>query len=173
MGLFFEMLSAINNPAQQGSVDQLRTVMNSAQQLGGGRIDPSTLQTVLSTVGGLIRPALQQQRLGGENPLGNLVGQVAGAGAGSGALQSLLNPQLQEQLVQGIAQKTGLDASTLQTMLPGILSAVTGFLNLGAGTPGGQGTNPVLNTFLDSDKDGDVDLGDVFKFASRFLNPSN
>jgi hypothetical protein len=41
---------------------------------------------------------------------------------------------------------------------------------LGAPTPGSIGTNPLLTGFLDGDKDGDVDLGDVFKFATRFLN---
>jgi len=42
---------------------------------------------------------------------------------------------------------------------------------MGASTSGVGGSNSLLNTFLDSDRDGDTDLGDVFKFANRFLNP--
>jgi hypothetical protein len=33
-----------------------------------------------------------------------------------------------------------------------------------------QGSNPVLNTFLDADGDGDVDITDAMSMAGRFLN---
>ena len=43
---------------------------------------------------------------------------------------------------------------------------------MGSGKHGGVPTkNGILNAFLDSDRDGDVDLGDAFKFGMRFLNP--
>ncbi|MGL5509753.1 MAG: hypothetical protein ACRDB1_09060, partial [Microcoleaceae cyanobacterium] len=100
MGLFFEVLSAINNPNQKATIEQLGSMVGSVQQLATDKnIDASTMQTVMSTVGGFLRPALQQQKsLGGMDQLQNLIGQVAGGGGagggGLGMLSSLLAPQL-------------------------------------------------------------------------------
>lgn len=169
MGLFFEILKSINNPNQQGSVDQLSTVMNTVQQVGATRgINSSTLQTVMSALSGLIRPALQES--GGLPSTENLVTQLGSGNFGAATLPSFMTPQLQQQMVQVIAQKTGLSASTLQALLPGVITTAMGFLGMGASKPGVGGGNSVLNAFLDSDRDGDTDLGDVFKFAGRFLN---
>jgi uncharacterized protein YidB (DUF937 family) len=169
MGLFFEMLNAINNPNQQGNVDQLSTIVNSVQQLGANRgVDASTLQTVLSTIGEYIRPALSQQNVTtGSQPLNNLVSQFTDTQADAGALPSFLTPQLQQQIVQGVSQRTGLNPTTLEALVPGLLPAAIGFLNMGAHTSGDRGANPILNAFLD----GDTDLGHVLKFSNRFLNP--
>lgn len=172
MGLFFEVLSAINNPNQQGSVAQLENITTTIQKVAADRgIESSRLQSILSVMGGFIRPALQQNLAGGSlSP--NLMGdRVAGAGATASAIQSLFPPQLQQQIIQEVAQKTGINASTLQGMLPSLLPAVMGILGMGASTSGAGGSNSLLNAFLDSDRDGDTDLGDVFKFANRFLNP--
>jgi hypothetical protein len=181
MGLFFEMLSAINNPNQQASIDQLSSLTSSVQQLADQNgIDVSTAQSVLSALGGFLRPVLQQQtggnpalegllgQLGGGN-LGGLVGQLAGSNLGTSALDSLIPPPLQQQIIQGIAQKTGLDAGMIQGLLPTLVPIVLKFLNMGTSTSG-QGGNSLLKTFLDSDRDGDTDLGDLMKFANRFLN---
>ncbi|MGA7932839.1 MAG: DUF937 domain-containing protein [Kovacikia sp.] len=172
MSIFFEILSAINNPNQKGNVDQLTNAVNTIQQLGVDRgISSSTLQTVLSSLGGFLVPALKQQgAMAGGLPLDGVAGLAEG-GTGTGVLQSFLPPPLQQQIVQAVSQKTGLPAGTLQALLPGLMSAVTGFLSIGANKPGVSGTNPVLKAFLDSDRDGNADLGDVFKFATRFLNP--
>ena len=165
MGLFFDVLSAINNPNQSGSVEQLSTLTNSVQQMGAGNgLNASTLQTALSTIGGLLLPVLKQQSAAP----GGMLNQVADAGAGS--LPSFLTPQLQQQIVQAIAQKTGLNAAMLQPLLPGLISTAMGFLNMGASKPGVPGGNPLLNTFLEGDRDGSNDLGDVLKFANRFIN---
>lgn len=172
MGLFFEVLSAINNPNQQGNADQLGSLMNTVQQLGAGRgINAPTLQTALSAVGNFIQPALKQQSAAvGERSLNQLVSQLADPSAGTGAIQSLLSPQLQQQMIQSVSQTTGLSANTLQSLLPGLLSTAMGFLNMGATKPGIPGSNPILSAFLNSDRDGNTDLGNVFKFASRFLD---
>ena len=173
MGLFFDVLSAINNPNQQASVEQLGGLTNEVQQVAGKfGLDASATQSVVSVIGSQLRPALQQQATSG-NPLdiAGLIGQVTGGGSNLGALQSIIPPQAQELLLQGIAGKTGLSASSAGELLPSLLPTVLKFLNLGAPTPGSTATNPLLTGFLDADKDGDVDLGDVFKFATRFLNP--
>ena len=169
MGLFFEILKSINNPDQQGSVDQLSTAMTTVQQVGATRgINSSTLQSVMSALGGLIRLALQKNA--GTPSMENLTNQLGTRNSGALMLPSFLTPQLQQQMIQVIAQRTGLSASTLQALLPGVITTAMEFLGMGASKPGVGGENPVLNAFLDNDRDGDTDLGDVFKFAGRFLN---
>jgi hypothetical protein len=202
MGLFFDVLSAVNNPNQQASVGQLGSLLTSVQQVSQQTgLDTGTAQNVMSALGGALRPVLQQQstQMGGQqlagmlsqfagggnnplggmlgqaasgNPLGGMLGQAATTAMGGGALQSLIPAQMQQQVAQTVAQKTGLDATMVQSLLPTLIPVVLGFLNLGANKPGVSGGNPLLSAFLDSDRDGDADLGDVMKFATRFLNPA-
>ncbi|QYO62002.1 DUF937 domain-containing protein [Leptolyngbya sp. 7M] len=181
MGLFFDVLSAINNPNQNASVDQLSSITGTVQQLAASNnIEPSAMQTVMSSLGGALRPALQQQASSGG--LGSLMGQLAsgqltGGTSSFGGLSSLLTPQLQQQIADAVSRRTGIGAGTIQSMLPALIPVVMQLLNMGApksGTGmsmGGLASNPLLTTFLDSDRDQDVDLGDVFRFATRFLNP--
>ncbi len=200
MGLFYEVLSAINNPAQQANVEQLKSLASSVQQVADDHsLDTDATHSVVSALGEALRPALQQQaqsaggieQLGGilsqlaggggsNNPLGGMLGQLAGGSAGMAALQGLIPQQLQQQIIQSVAQKTGLNSAMIQGMLPTLLPAVMSMLHMGASTPGasvqsgatgtsGQSGNPLLNAFLDGDHDGDVDLGDMLKFANRFL----
>ena len=171
MGMFFDVLSSINNPDQNGSVAQLENLANGVKQLTANQgVDTSTMQSVFSAAGSLLGPRLQKQHsnLPGGADLGGLVGQLTGSGAPATALQTLFPPQVQQQLIQGIAQKTGLNAGMIQAMLPTVLSSVAGLLNMGASSKPGA-TNPLLSAFLNG---GSNDLGDVFKFASRFLNPA-
>jgi hypothetical protein len=199
MGLFFEILSAINNPNQEANIEQLGSLTNSVQQLAQNHgMDSSMMQSVMSMVGSQLQTTLGQQGgvqqaqgllgqltgnnpignlLGqvteGDNPLGNLMGQVTGGGGENpalGAIQSLLPQEMQQQLIQGIATKTGLDASSIQGMLPTLIPAVLNLLKMGSPTSGAQGSNSILQAFLDSNQDGKTDLGDVFNFANRFLN---
>jgi hypothetical protein len=170
MSLFFDVLSSINNPNQQGSIEQLGSVTQSLQQLAATQgLSSSQMSGLLTALG----PALLQQKgLLGNGQLGGLMGQLAGAGAGASALQSAIPPQIQQQIAQVVAQKTGLSPSLIQSLLPQVLPAVLGLLGMGATKPGvGGGDNPLLSAFLDSDRSGSTDLGDVFKFADRFLNP--
>ncbi|MDX2231871.1 MAG: DUF937 domain-containing protein [Leptolyngbyaceae cyanobacterium bins.349] len=170
MGLFFDVLSSINNPDQNGSIAQLENLTNTVQNLAKTQgVDPAQMQSVLATAGGLLGPLLQQQQSnlpGGAN-LGNLLNQITGTGAPATALQSLFPPQVQQQLIQGIAQKTGVNSGAIQAMLPTLLPAVMGLLNMGGGKAAGA-TNPLLSAFMG----GGNDLGEVFKFANRFLNPA-
>lgn len=176
MGLFFDVLSAINNPNQQGSVSQLASITQSVQDLASSRgVQPDMMQTMLSVLGSSISPALRQQRsMMGSNQLENLVGRSLGGSAVASVMQSLLPPQTQQQIIETVAQKTGLSPNAIQGMLPTLIPLVLGLLSMGAKKPGvattGSSGNSLLNAFLDSDQDGDTDLGDVFKFATRFLN---
>ena len=51
--------------------------------------------------------------------------------------------------------------STIQQLLPSLVPLILSFLQ--------SGGNPLLNQFLDTDGDGDVDIADAIKLASRFL----
>jgi Bacterial protein of unknown function (DUF937) len=176
MALFDQILGAIANPNQQGSPDQLGGIINTVQQLATSRgVDPATTQTALSVAGGYVRSALQQQRAQGGNVEG-LVNQYAGTTPNAGAVQALFSPSQQQQVAQAISQATGLNAETVQSILPVIIPIALNFLKSGATAqtpqPGGAGGNPVLGAFLDADGDGDVDLGDTMSMAGRFLNQS-
>lgn len=174
MGLFFEILSSINNPNQQGNVSHIEYVVNTVNQLSANRaVDASKMQSIMSTLGNLLRPVLQQKRSLADSDLESLMNQVIGAGGNVSALPSLIPPQVQEQMIQSIAQTSQLNTNQIQTALPILISCVINLLNMGASKPGFQGgRNQVLNAFLDADKYSEVDLGDVMKFATRFLNSS-
>ncbi len=176
MSIFFDLLSAINNPNQQANVSQLASIMNSVQNLTTNQgINNSQLQSVMSIVGNQIRPALQQQEaIIGKGRLENLVSQVVTSGTGGeSALQSLFSPQLMQQIAETVTKQTGINSNLIQSALPTLTSAVLSLLQMGAPQTGAWGnSNPLLNSFLDTDSDGDTDLGDVMKFANRFLNPA-
>ena len=173
MGLFFNVLCAINNPNQQASVSQLQTVINMIQELGASRgIEASKMQIVMSALSRLIRPALQEQQTAlGDTQLKILINDAVASSKAAAVIHSLFSPELQEQMVERISQKTGFAAETLQAMLPMLILAVLMLLNLGASLSDEAAANPLLNTFLESDRDDETDLGEVFKFANRFLNP--
>ncbi|WP_413281278.1 hypothetical protein [Floridanema evergladense] len=147
--------------------------MNTVNQLSANYgIDPAKMQNVMSTVGSLIRPVLQQQKSLPNGNLENFINQAINAHGNTTVLQSLISPQVQQQIIQAITQITGLSANQVQTILPTIVASVASLLNMGAIKPEIQdGGNQVLNVFLNAEKDQDVDLGDVIKFSSRFLNP--
>ena len=176
MSLFFDVLSSINNPNQGGSVQQLSQLTNTVNDLSKTNgLNPSAMQGVMSSLGPLLRPALQEQMKGDSNVLENMMGQVTGGGdvgLGAGGLGSMLTGPLQSQIVSGIAAKTGLDSNMLQGIVPKLLPVVMGLLSMGKSTGSTGGGNSLINGFLDADRDGNTDLGDVFKFANRFMNPT-
>jgi predicted Kef-type K+ transport protein len=173
MSIFFDVLSAINNPNQQASVSQLGSIVGSVQNLANSyAIEPSQAQSMMSVVGNLIRPVLQQQQSTvGSGGLETLIGQAVASSGGTSALESLISPELMQQFAPIIAQQTGMSPNIVQTALPTFISTVLSFLNMGAPKPGVWGSNSLLTAFLDGDGDGDADLGDVMRFANRFLNP--
>ncbi|WOB42242.1 DUF937 domain-containing protein [Thermoleptolyngbya oregonensis NK1-22] len=172
MSLIFDVLSAINNPNQQASVSSLGSIVNTVSQLAGNQgLNPATTQSAFSVVGNLARTALkQQQTTAGMGGLESMIGQLAGGSASGAALQSLIPAGLQQQAVQTISSATGVSPTIVQGMLPGLITAAMGMLNLGAPKPGTRGGNPLLAAFLSGDEKS-TDLGETLKFASRFLNP--
>ena len=177
MGLFDQVVGALNNPSQQASTDQLSSILNVATQLTGnqGSAGGST-QALMSVVGQYVRSSLQQTSQNeGRSQAASLVDQFAGTNPSAAALQAMFSPQQQQQLVNTASQKTGLDASMIQSMLPVLVPLALNFLKTGASAQGASqatagNTNSVLDAFLDSDGDGDVDLGDALSMAGRFLS---
>jgi hypothetical protein len=174
MGLFDQVLNAINNPNQQASTDGISQILGTLQQLASSKgVDPAIAQTVTSVVGNYVRSALQQQReTGGNEQIAAIIDQFSGTGANPAAVEALFSPQQQQQITQDASQKTGLNPDTIQSMLPVLTPIILNLLRSGRqtdATSDSPSSNSVLNTFLDTDADGDVDLGDAFSFASRFL----
>jgi Bacterial protein of unknown function (DUF937) len=170
MGLFDQILGAVANPNQQGSLGQLGSILNTVNQLSNSTgADPSTIQSVLSVVGGQVRSALQQkQATEGNEAVESLVNQFAGTSPDPQAVDSVFSPSMQQQVAEVVAQRTGLDAGMIQQILPQVVPVVLNFLQSGANTQNPQsGGNSVLNSFLDADNDGDVDIADAMQLASR------
>lgn len=173
MGLFDQVINAVNNTAQEGSSGQLATILNTMQQLSNSSgAEPSTVQSVLSIVGNYARSSLQQKRSAyGNEEAQALVNQYSGTYPNPQAVHTLFSPNQQQQLVQTAAQQTGLNMNTIQQMLPILVPLVLNLLQSGSQAQNPQrGANPVLNAFLDADRDGDVDIADAIQLASRHLS---
>ena len=172
MGLFDKIAGAISDPNLQASAGQIGGILGSLQQTSNSQnLDNSTTQALMSVVGAQVRGALQEKKsAGGMDGVQALVNQFAGTGFNPQAVSALFSSQQQEQVVEAASQSTGVNAATIQAMLPSLVPLVLNFLKTGSNAQNPeQGLNPVLSGFLDSDGDGDVDMGDVMKLAGRFF----
>lgn len=181
MGLFDQILGAIDSPNQQASPDQLSNILGTVQQLSNNQgIDSGTAQTAMSVVGGYVRSALQQQRqTQGADRAEAIVNQYAGTSPNNAAVQALFGGSQLNQVTQAVSQRTGIPPQTIQMLLPILVPLVLNLLKTGASksntttasTTSTAGTNnSVLNAFLDADGDGDVDIGDAMRLAGRYMN---
>jgi hypothetical protein len=171
-GLFDQIMGAVSNPNQQASLGQLGSIINTVNQLSNTTgTNPSTIQSVVGVVGNYVRSALQQKQASeGNEATQALVNQYAGTSSNPQAVSSLFPPQMQQQLAQVASQRTGLDAGTIVQLLPVIVPLVLNLLQSGANTPNSQTSgNSVLNSFLDVNGDGDVNVADVIQLFSRHI----
>lgn len=174
MGLLDQLMGAVANPNQQANPDQLSAIFNTVQQMSGNYgVESNATQAVLSALGGHVKTALQQrQQTVGTDGVAAIVNQVSGTHPNAGALDALFGGN-QQQVVQSVSQQSGVNASTIQAMLPALIPLVMSVLQSGAmnqgGATGAGGGNPILNAFLDGDRDGDTDLGDLMSMAGRFM----
>ncbi len=172
MGLFDEVLNAVNSPDRQGSMDQIGGILNTVQQLSGNAgTDSNTMQSAMGIVGNFVRSSLQEKRITqGEQQTQSIVDQFSGTSPNSQAVNTIFSGGMQQQVAQAISQRTGLDANMALQMLPVLVPLVLKFLQSGASSQNPQsGGNSVLNSFLDADGDGDVDISDAMGLASRFM----
>jgi hypothetical protein len=167
MGLFDQVMNVIQDPNREASMGQIGQILSAAQQVAQTHnTDSATMQQTLSMVGGFVQSALKETQANrGPEAAQALIQQ----GASGGAVQ-LFSPAQQQQISQAISQKTGLNANQIQAMLPMLIPLVMKFLNQGsAKTDAAAGDNPLLNAFLDTDGDGDVDMGDMLTMAGKFM----
>lgn len=175
MGLFDQVLGAISNPNQQASNDQLANILGTVQQLAGKQgLDSGSTQAIMSVLGGYVRSSLQQQRqTQGDDRAEAIVNQYGGTSPSQDAVQALFGSAQQQQVAQAISQRTGVNTQTILSMLPILVPIVLNFLKTGSSKPNAPttatGSNPVLNSFLDADGDGDVDLADAMSMAGQYL----
>ena len=170
MSLFDQILGAVNNPGQQGSMDQLGSLVNMAQQVSGQHgMDPAMTQTVMSMLGGAVQSGLQDHNdANGFEATQDLVQQLgSSATANPNAIASLIPMDVQQQICGAIAQQTGLDAGMVQGMLPSLIPVAMQMLQ-GSAAQGGA-SNPLLNMFLDKNHDGNLDMGDAMGLAMQFM----
>lgn len=173
MGLFNQILNALDNPNQAANSQELSNTVNTMQQVGANSgANPNQMQSLLSVVGGYVRSALQEKRATqGEQQTQAIVNQFSGTSGNSQALYALFSlPQIQ-QMIQVASQHTGMDANTIEAMLPMIVPLILNLLQSGTPVNQSQGNNSVLHSFLDANRDGDVDIADVMQTASRFFSP--
>ncbi|GET43406.1 hypothetical protein L8106_12815 [Microseira wollei NIES-4236] len=170
MKLFINIINALHNPEQQGSVAQLETIFNRIDQVAAKRgIESAKMEEIMTALGSFLRPLLQhQQRMMGDKQLENLIAQMTDAETTAATIHLLISPQLYQQIVQGISQKTGISANALQGILPTILTAVMGLLYMGTSKPGASCSNSVLSAFVD--RDSEFVLGEVLQSTEWFLN---
>jgi hypothetical protein len=163
MGLFFELLNSINDPKQSGNIDQLSGLLTAATHVAQqNNLDPTMMQSVMSAMSGPMRSTLQS----GGNPMDILSSVMSG---NPSAIGNLFTPQLQQQMIQTVAQKTGISSTVLQMAIPLLIPVVLNVFKMGGGSSGKLDTNSLLSTFLQGDR---ADLGQVMKYADRFLNPA-
>jgi hypothetical protein len=172
MGLFDKIAGAINDPNLQGSIGQLGDILGSVQQAGETQgIDASSTQALVSALGGHVRSALQEKQASeGIGGVQDLINQFGGTGFNPQAVLALFSPQQQQQVSQAVSGVTGIDPSMIQAMLPTLIPTVLNFLKMGSAQGEASGQNSILSGFLDTDGDGDVDLGDAMGMAGRFMN---
>lgn len=169
MSLFDALLGAVNDPSQAASMDQLGGLVNVVQQVAGSNgLDPATTQTLMSMVGSAVQSGLQDHSsTHGVDATQNLV-QEFSSGSNASAIAALIPPEIQAQVAGTIAERTGLDAGLVQSMLPSLIPVVLNMIQ-GGSIQNGAGTNPLLNLFLDSNRDGNLDVGDAMNLAMQFM----
>ncbi len=173
MGMFDVIAGAIANPSTQGSNGQVASILGAVQQIAGQQQGMSATATpaLMSTVGSFVRSSLQEKRqTQGASAVESLIDQFAGTSPNAGAVQALFNQGQQEQVAGAVSQKTGMASQAVIALLPVLVPLVLNLLKTGSTKAGAAASgNPVMNAFLDSDGDGDVDLGDLLSHAGRFM----
>lgn len=163
MGLFDQILGSVANSNSPGGLGKLMSIADTIQDISNSTgTDATTMQSLFSLVGKQVNSSLEAMKVNeGTEAAENLVNQFAGDSPDSEAVNALFSPGIQQQVAEIAAQRTGLDVGMIQQLLPILVPLVLKFLQ--------SGGHPLLNKFLDADADGDLDIADLIKLASRFL----
>jgi hypothetical protein len=174
MSLFDHVLSAINEPTKQANTTQLSQIIGMVEQLSHvGDVNDQKSQAITSIVGKYVRSALKEkQQSQGIEEAEAVIEKYSGTSPNADAVNAVMTPQKQQQMAEEASTSTGLNIEVIESMLPTLIPVVLQLLQTGATkvqNPG-QGKNSVLQSFLDTDGDQDVDIADALSLAKRFLS---
>lgn len=188
MNFFDILVSSIQDPntgTQKSDLQGLLGALTGATaQTAPAQMPAGTAEGLAGAIGSMLKPALREAgQSGGMEGIDALLGSLKQNANSPRQLEQTLGRDRMEQMVGRAQQKSGLPADTIMSMLPVILPALISLLQSGsrsgapsaqagatAGNPlGGLGSNPLLQSFMDSDGDGDVDMADLVAMGSKFL----
>ena len=162
-----DMLSSLlKNPLFSANSGDLGAMLKMLQAIGNeGGIDLPTTQTILGIVGKYLKAGLQsQQAANGLEQTQDLVNQLGGTEPNMEALNALLDQPQVAQMLAEIESRTGIPAGTIEPLLPTAVPLILNFLKSNE-----QG-NSLLNGYLDTDGDGDIDMSDLMGLAMKYLS---
>jgi hypothetical protein len=193
MNFFDVLVSSIQDPqagTQKSDLEGLLGALlggasGAAPQTSARQLPPGAAEGLAGTIGSVLKPALREAgQSGGIEGIDALLGSLKQNANSPQALERTLGHDRMEQMVNKAQQKSGLPADAIMSMLPVIIPALVALLQSGArqgaapsaqtgataGDPlAGLVSNPLLKGFLDSDGDGDVDMADLVRLGSKFL----
>jgi hypothetical protein len=184
MNFFETLVNSIQDPqagTQKSDLEGLLAALAGGAQSAAPAVPAGASESLAGTIGGALKPALREAgQTGGIEGIDALLGSLKQNAGSPQHLERTLGPDRMNQMVTQAQQKSGLPVDTILSMLPVILPAVVSLLQSGArsgAAPSAQqgatatnpGTNPLLQNFLDSDNDGDVDMQDLVRLGSKFL----
>ena len=195
MNFFDVLVSSIQDPQSGTQKSDLEGLLGAllggapgaaTQQSQARQIPPGAAEGLAGTIGSVLKPALREAgQQGGIQGIDALLGSLKQNANSPQALERTLGRERMDQMVTQAQQKSGLPVDAIMSMLPVILPALIGLLQSGARSGGpvptarsgaaagdplaGLASNPLLQGFLDSDGDGDVDMEDLVRLGSEFL----
>lgn len=174
MSLFEQVLKAVNEPNKQASPSQLSQIIQMVEQVSQvGGVNRQTTQVIASIAGKYVRSALKEkQQSQGMEETEAVIEKYSGTNPNAEAVNAVMTPEKQQEMAQEVANTTGLNTEMIQSMLPTLIPIILQLLQAGANNTKapGQGNNSVLQSFLDTDGDQDVDIADALSLAQRFLS---
>jgi len=177
MSLLNLILNAIDNPEQEASTGQLSDIIRTVQQVSNTtQSNPSAIESAMSILGKYTKSALQEKRNQvGEAGVEQVVNQYAGTQPNPEAVSNVFSPNQLDKILAEIEARTGINQNQLKSLIPLLLPLVLNFLKTGNSSTNSSVNSPnrpqnsVLSGFLDTDRDGDVDIMDAMSLARRYL----
>ena len=193
MNFFDVLVSSIQDPQSATQKSDLEGLLGAL--LGGApgtaqarEIPAGAAEGLAGTVGSVLKPALREAgQQSGIEGIDALLGSLKQNANSPQALERTLGHDRMEQMVNKAQQKSGLPTGDVMSMLPVIIPALVSLLQSGARAGAAPSaptartgataddpfaalaSNPLLKGFLDSDGDGDVDMQDLVRLGSKFL----
>ncbi len=195
MNFFDVLVSSIQDPQSTTQKSDLEGLLGAL--LGGApgtapaqarQIPSGAAEGLAGTIGSTLKPALREAgQQGGIDGIDALLGSLKQNANSPQALERTLGRERMDQMVTQAQQKSGLPVDSIMSMLPVIIPALVALLQSGAragaapSVPSARtgataddpfaalASNPLLKGFLDSDGDGDVDMQDLVRLGSKFL----